>query len=618
MKHLFQTVMLIFLIANLAFYSCKKNRSCESCKTNKSPIAVAGPDQGMTLPKDSVLLDGSSSNDPDGKITVWQWKKINGPVSFIITNSMATKATAKNLTAGVYLFELTVTDDGDLQAKDTIQVMVDDPQMNQPPVANAGKDTTVTLPANTALLDGSGSADPDNNITSYQWTKISGPVSSTITNASGVITTASSLTSGIYLFELKVTDAVGLFARDTLKVRVDDPNVNQPPVANAGTDTTIAIPANSVMLNGSGSADPNKNITNYQWTKILGPASSTITNAWNAITKASSLTSGVYWFELKVTDAGGLFDSDTLVVTVLSPTFNGSGVYIAGWGMNASGKMIARIWRENVLQDLSDGQYHAGANCVFVSGTDIYVAGLEQNASGKSVAKLWKNGVPQNLSNGQYNAEAKSVFVSGTDVYVAGWEVNANGNSVAKIWKNGVEQNLSEGGTATSVFVSGTDVYVAGWYNGVALWKNGVAQVIGIYSDTDPSVFVSGNDVYVTMTMCSAVGGSCGATLWKNGQTQNIDGLASSVFVSGSDVYVAGQRYWSGSNDDATIWKNGVAQHIGHENDIANSVFVSGNHVYAVGNKNNNLYFNGTAPLWKNGIEYSIPGLTVANSVFVQ
>jgi hypothetical protein len=56
-------------------------------------------------------------------------------------------------------------------------------QSNRPPVANAGADQTVTLPTNTVNLDGSASADPDNNITNYAWTKISGPPSFNIANA---------------------------------------------------------------------------------------------------------------------------------------------------------------------------------------------------------------------------------------------------------------------------------------------------------------------------------------------------------------------------------------------------------------------------------------------------
>jgi hypothetical protein len=69
----------------MVFFSCKKETSCEGCRDgNKPPIAVAGPDQVITLPTDSVLLDGSSSSDPDGIISRYLWTKISGPASFNI------------------------------------------------------------------------------------------------------------------------------------------------------------------------------------------------------------------------------------------------------------------------------------------------------------------------------------------------------------------------------------------------------------------------------------------------------------------------------------------------------------------------------------------------------
>ena len=50
--------------------SCKKEYSCVGCIGNNQPsVAVAGPDTVITLPLDSVLLDGSKSSDPDGKIS---------------------------------------------------------------------------------------------------------------------------------------------------------------------------------------------------------------------------------------------------------------------------------------------------------------------------------------------------------------------------------------------------------------------------------------------------------------------------------------------------------------------------------------------------------------------
>jgi len=75
------------LIGILIFISCKKERACENCADkNKPPIAVAGPDQLITLPSDSASLDGSSSSDPDGKISECLWTKISGPASFGISN----------------------------------------------------------------------------------------------------------------------------------------------------------------------------------------------------------------------------------------------------------------------------------------------------------------------------------------------------------------------------------------------------------------------------------------------------------------------------------------------------------------------------------------------------
>ena len=97
---------------------------------------------------------------------------------------------------------------------------------NYSPVANAGVDQTITLPLNTITLDGGKSTDPNNNITGYQWTEISGPSSFTIANANAVQTQVTNLVPGIYQFELKVTDARGLLDKDTTQVTV---MMNLPP-----------------------------------------------------------------------------------------------------------------------------------------------------------------------------------------------------------------------------------------------------------------------------------------------------------------------------------------------------------------------------------------------------
>lgn len=126
MKQILKFVFFISLVAALFHISCQKELSCENCAadgTNKLPIAIAGSDQTIMLPIDSVTIDGSASSDPDGSISSYLWTKISGPASFTINNASAATTVVKNLAVGLYQFELKVTDNGGLSAKDTVQVI---------------------------------------------------------------------------------------------------------------------------------------------------------------------------------------------------------------------------------------------------------------------------------------------------------------------------------------------------------------------------------------------------------------------------------------------------------------------------------------------------------------
>lgn len=125
MKSILRFSALSLMIFMLLYISCKKEKSCENCRdSNKPPIANAGKDTIIVLPVDSMKLDGSLSSDPDGTIKSFLWTKILGPASFNIINIAAAKTIVKNLIVGVYQFELKVTDNGGLSAKDTVQVTV--------------------------------------------------------------------------------------------------------------------------------------------------------------------------------------------------------------------------------------------------------------------------------------------------------------------------------------------------------------------------------------------------------------------------------------------------------------------------------------------------------------
>ena len=192
---------------------------------------------------------------------------------------------------------------------------------NQPPIAKAGADKTIKLPNDSTLLDGSASTDPDGRITEWLWKKIAGPSSFSIKDTTASKTLVNKLVPGVYSFELKVVDNEGLFAKDTVKILVDSATApNRPPVARAGQDQIITLPVNKTLLDGSGSTDPDNNIIGYAWRKIAGPPNSVFSDPVAIKAEALDLTNGVYQFELTVTDADGLFSTDTIQVTVnISP-----------------------------------------------------------------------------------------------------------------------------------------------------------------------------------------------------------------------------------------------------------------------------------------------------------
>ena len=335
-------------------------------------------------------------------------------------------------------------------------------------------------------------------------------------------------------------------------------------------------------------------------------------------------------------------------------------VYVAGYGHNEQSmnfESFAIVWKNGVAHLLTNKIYSASGNSasassVFVSGNDVYVAGYEENAQGIRIAKLWKNGVAQNLTDGKRSASATSIYVSGNDVYVTiheywHWSV---GYGVDKLLKNSVIQNITnetQRASFNSVFVSGKNVYVAGFEDNAQgktvakVWKDGVSEILpneASYAYAS-SVYVSDNDVYVAGTAYlddydEYYGESYSlAKLWKNGIAQNFIyenrwSYASSVFVSGNDVYVAGSASDEGSYDSvAKLWKNGVAQNLTTikswlEN--TTSVFVSGSDVYMVGYENtwaDEIYGAYAVPkFWKNGIAQYLPidaQYARANSVFV-
>lgn len=94
--------------------------------TNVPPVAVAGPDQILTLPVNSTKLDGSASTDANNNIKGYGWRKVSGPPNSTITDSNKAVCNIGNLVKGVYVYELRVVDQLNAFTVDFITVTVND------------------------------------------------------------------------------------------------------------------------------------------------------------------------------------------------------------------------------------------------------------------------------------------------------------------------------------------------------------------------------------------------------------------------------------------------------------------------------------------------------------
>ncbi len=371
---------------------------------NIAPTANAGADQIITLPTNTVTLNGTG-NDPDGNITAYLWRKISGPAAGALVNAASATTNATGLIQGIYLFELRVTDNSGAFGRDTVQVLV-----NTPPTANAGANQVITLPTNTTTLSGFGT-DADGNITSHLWTKISGPAGGNLSTPANAVTNVTGLIQGVYQFELTVTDNHGALGRATVQVTVNAANI--PPVANAGPDQSITLPVNSITLSGSGT-DADGTIASYHWVKIAGPNAGVITNANAAVTTVTALAGGIYQYELTVTDNNGAISKDVMQLIVfvpnVAPTANAglnqsltlptNSTTLSGFGTDTDGTIVAYLWTK--ISGLAGGNLTSPSNNVTTitglsAGIYVYELRVTDNSGAFARATVQITVNPENI-----------------------------------------------------------------------------------------------------------------------------------------------------------------------------------------------------------------------------
>ncbi len=212
---------------------------------NSAPVADAGPDQTAFVGQ-TVVLDGSGSQDADGDPLTFQWSLTMVPPgsAAVLSDSTALGPTFDVDVPGTYVGPAhRKRRNGELRAgygRVTTE--------NSAPTADAGPNQNVSV-GDTVTLDGNGSSDVDGNALTYSWSLTAIPTGSaaTLLDATSANPTFVADVAGTYVIQLIVNDGFVDSAPDTVVISTE----NSAPVANAGPDQSVFVGA-TVTLDGTG------------------------------------------------------------------------------------------------------------------------------------------------------------------------------------------------------------------------------------------------------------------------------------------------------------------------------------------------------------------------------
>jgi len=283
---------------------------------NTLPVADAGPDQQVSV-SSLVLLDGNASFDGDKADLTYQWALSSKPLGSVatLTNPSTVNPSFVADLVGSYTFDLIVNDGSDDSLSDSVIITVSNTQ----PIADAGVDQNAFV-GDSVLLDGSASADADDDNLAYFWSLISVPVGSNAVLSDTRLMSPSILIDlkGEYLTQLIVNDGFEDSEANTMTIFVD----NVAPIASAGPDQNIKTLAD-VELDASASSDPDGDLISYLWSFDVVPGGSTLSdsNLLNANSPSPTFTpdvDGEYVIHLVVNDVE-LEGEDWVVITATTP-----------------------------------------------------------------------------------------------------------------------------------------------------------------------------------------------------------------------------------------------------------------------------------------------------------
>jgi PKD repeat protein len=211
-----------------------------------TPQAAGAPHADFTIACDdgasSCDFDASTSTDPDGTISTYQWDFGDG------SEGEGQRVTHKYSTGGNYPVMLRVIDDADLNSE-TVKTVT----LNLNPTA-AIKVTCVNS-TRACTFDASGSQDADGTIASYKWDFGDGAT------GSGGAVTHTYPSTGAYAVRLTVTDDKGATGTANRILTVSSTNTSPTAGFTAGCTDSIRW----CSFDASASQDPDGSISTYTW-----------------------------------------------------------------------------------------------------------------------------------------------------------------------------------------------------------------------------------------------------------------------------------------------------------------------------------------------------------------
>lgn len=275
---------------------------------NQPPVAHAGPDRTIKVGEESIF-NGNGSYDPDGDPLRYKWQKGDATLDDGWSDEHTTTFSFDKV--GEYTVTLWVTD-GEFTDRDFCQVEVWDPDPNQQPIAEIGKDQ-VAEQWEIITFSADESYDPDGDDLRFRWDFGDGNSTSWSKETEMVHIYSK---SGSYNVQLQVNDNISI-SEDNCTVRIMESTVeNVPPVSIIVTRKLQFMYTEEVSLMGDRSYDPDGDDLKFEW---YSDKDGSIGNKSNI---KKMLTIGIHSIILKVADKYGLTDEDTVSIEVAGPENN--------------------------------------------------------------------------------------------------------------------------------------------------------------------------------------------------------------------------------------------------------------------------------------------------------